>query len=302
MFVASIILCIASGLAMAFQSPTNTALSTHVGNAQATLISFGGGVIVLAVGVLLFGQGDLGALAQAPAWEWLGGLYGVIVVIVVTYATPVLGVALTITAIMLGQLCMGVVIDSAGLFLVSPIAISPLRAIGLLLVAVGIVAIYADKKMRQEKSKGNKGGTLAMTALSFASGVGSAIQAPTNAALSTHVGNIEASLVSFVGGFILILVYTLVMYRGKLKPIRKIAPWKFLGGVYGAAVVFIVVIATPYLGVGLLLVSQVLGQLGGAMLIDAKGLLLSPKVGLSKLRVAGVVVIAFGIVLIALAA
>ena len=77
MYALLIALVAATGFAMAFQSPTNTELSKVVGNAEATLVSFAGGTLILGALVLLVHQGNLALLDQTPPWQWLGGLYGV---------------------------------------------------------------------------------------------------------------------------------------------------------------------------------------------------------------------------------
>ena len=132
---------VAAGLAMALQSPTNSALSQKVGNAQATLVSFAGGTALLLVLALTIGQGDLTKLVGVSWWQVLGGLYGAFMVLSITYAVPVLGVALTLTVIMAGQLSMGMVIDANGLFHAQYIPITPLRLLGVAVVVAGIVLV-----------------------------------------------------------------------------------------------------------------------------------------------------------------
>ena len=59
-------LAIVSGLCMAFQSPTNATLSRHVGNLQATCVSFGGGAICLLILMLIIGTGDISLVGPRP--------------------------------------------------------------------------------------------------------------------------------------------------------------------------------------------------------------------------------------------
>ena len=303
----AIVLSLIAGLCKATQSPTNAALSKDVGNAQATLISFTGGTILLLVLSLLFGSGDLSRIAEAPAWQLLGGVYGVILVFTITYATPVLGVALTLTIVMFGQLAMGVIIDSFGLLGVQQLDISPLRVLGVLIVALGIVCIYRDQmkvhssnaafdKSPKQKHASSKVGILfIMTCLA---GIGSAAQAATNSALAVSVGTIEASFISFVTGMLVILVFTLIKTKGNFRPITHSAPWKFLGGAYGAATVYFVVLATPYLGVGLLMAVMMLGQLVGAAVVDSRGWFQAKRLPIDAWRLAGMIIIALGVVVV----
>ena len=292
---------VAAGLAMALQSPTNSALSQKVGNAQATLVSFAGGTALLLVLALTIGQGDLTKLVGVSWWQVLGGLYGAFMVLSITYAVPVLGVALTLTVIMAGQLSMGMVIDANGLFHAQYIPITPLRLLGVAVVVAGIVLVYIGRKRGMGTAKAVKHSKARMALLlgiCFLSGVGGAIQAPTNASLGAAIGTVEASFVSFAGGLVLIFIYSLVITKGHFASLRGISKWKMLGGVYGAGNVICVTTATPTLGVSLLMGCLMFGQLGGGMVIDAKGWFATKQIRVDAWRCIGVVLIAAGIVIV----
>lgn len=293
---------------MAFQSPTNTELSKVVGNAEATLVSFAGGTLILGVFVLFVHQGNLALLAQTPPWQWLGGLYGVFIVLIITYAVPVLGVALTLTAIMFGEIAMGMVIDTFGWFASATIPFSLPRVAGCAVIAVGIALVYYGQ-MRTHRVDGHAskesggstsrfgGRAFAMLMLSLLAGVGGACQAPTNATLGVTVGTLEASFVSFAGGTILVGIYALIVNRRKLRSIRPSAPWTWLGGLYGAAGVFVIALATPTIGVGIAVTCVTLGQLAGGLAIDGFGLMRCEKIHLDRWRIVGMLAIAAGILL-----
>lgn len=305
MFAFAIMLALACGLAQAFQSPTNTELSRHVGNAEATLVSFTGGTLVLAVLVALFGQGDLSRVTDVPPWQLIGGLYGVIVVITITYAAPVLGIALTLTTLMLGQLVMGMVVDTFGLLGATAVPFNGLRLVGCLVIAAGILLVHIGKTglhagRANAASGGHAGRASAMLAISFAAGMGGAMQVSTNTTLSATVGTLEASLVSFFGGFLLILAFTLITTRGHLTPLGEAPKWSLTGGLYGGAGVLLTIIATPHLGVGIMVATMLAGQLIGGLAIDAFGLLRAPRVKPNGWRVAGIAAIVCGIALVAL--
>lgn len=295
------ILAIGAGLAMAFQSPTNATLSRYVGNLQATCISFGGGVIALAVLVMLAGDGDLTKITDASWWQLLGGLYGVCIVLGITYAIPRLGAALTSTILMLGQITMGAFLDTFGLLQLQSMPLAPGRVAGCLIVLAGIIFVYIGKR-KQENGKGpNKGNPAVITFLLLA-GVAGALQSPTNMALAVHVGTIEASLVSFVVGFVLILVITLIATKGR--PLQKkkegIRWWMTTGGIYGGAAVFINIVTVPHLGSTFLLIATMLGQLSGGMLVDSFGLLRTAKIKSNGWRWAGMAIITAGVIIVAL--
>ena len=302
MLVLTLFVVIAAGVLMGFQSPTNTELSRHIGNFQATTVSFFGGMMILALAVALFGSGDLTQIVNVPWWQLIGGIYGVCVVLVITFAAPVLGIALTLTFLMFGQIVVGMVIDQFGLMLITAAPLNSVRIIGCIAVGIGILFVYFGKKGGSAGS-GSSSKRLIMGILAFLGGVAGGIQAPTNTALAASVGKIEASFVSFVGGFLTILIVTLILQKGKLNPMRGqgIKPWMVIGGFYGSIAVFTTILATPVLGVALMMACTMLGQLGGGILIDSFGLLRSEKVVMNKWRYIGVIAIGIGIVLVAYA-
>ena len=302
--IGAVLLAAFAGICNSMQGPTNTALSRTSGRAQATFVSFAGGTILLGVMVLFFGQGDLTAVARVPWWQCITGLYGFLVIVSVVYSTPRLGIALTLMVLMFGKLTMGACIDAFGLITGNPVPVSGQRVLGLALVAVGIILVsigrmrYAASTGSQQP-QGNTGSVLAFLLVAIA-GCGNAIQAPTLAALSSATGSMEASLVNFIGGLLLATAYVLISQRGKLQSMKGSKPWQYLGGMYGTIIVLIVIAVTPVLGVGLLVACQMLGQLTGGMVIDARGWLGCNRIPVNAWRVTGVLFVAAGVFTIAL--
>jgi len=295
-----LVLAIICGFCTAFQSPTNATLSRHIGNLQATCVSFGGGTVCLAVLMFIIGTGDLGNIVYAQWWQLLGGIYGVAIVLAITYGIPRLGAALTTTILMLGQIATGAVLDTFGLMNLPRVPLENARIIGCLVVLAGIIIVYIGKR-KQEAGRTYGKGTAVVAVCLVLAGMGGAVQAPTNNALSAYIGTIEASFVSFFGGFIIILIIALIATKGHLFKNRKsgIEWWMLTGGAYGAAVVFINLVAVPYLGSAALLIATMLGQLTGGMLIDSFGLLRTNKIKANSWRWAGMAIIAAGVVIIA---
>jgi bacterial/archaeal transporter family-2 protein len=138
-----------SGLAVALATLGGLAGSVQV----AVMGRFGGRVGVLealtfstaiqltfSLVILLAARGGIGGLAhvnRTPAWMWIGGLMGLTVVSAITFAQPRIGATATIGILIAGQLVMGAIIDRFGLFGVDRIAISPLRAVGIVLLGIG---------------------------------------------------------------------------------------------------------------------------------------------------------------------
>jgi len=90
--------------------------------------------------LLLAARGGIGGLQHAvrtPAWMWIGGLMGLLVVTAITFAQPRIGATATIGILIAGQLVMGAAIDRFGLFGVDRIGISGPRAAGIVLLGIG---------------------------------------------------------------------------------------------------------------------------------------------------------------------
>ena len=96
---------------------------------------------IIATAVLLVLRQSLAGFGDAlrsPWWYWVGGGgMGVVVVLSITVVTPRIGAAATIGLLIAGQLAMGVVIDTYGLFGVDKVALSWPRILGVLLLAAG---------------------------------------------------------------------------------------------------------------------------------------------------------------------
>ncbi len=102
--------------------------------------------LVLAASILLVARGGTGSLAaglHAPAWMWIGGLMGLIVVFSITFAQPRIGASATIGILIGGQLVAGAAIDRFGLFGVDQIGLSWTRLLGLALLAAGAALTIA---------------------------------------------------------------------------------------------------------------------------------------------------------------
>ena len=76
-----IALMVFGGCLVALQSPVNAALSRTVGILESSFVSFAGGTLFLGLAVLFFGRGQLLRLTEAPSWQWIGGVFGAIMVL-----------------------------------------------------------------------------------------------------------------------------------------------------------------------------------------------------------------------------
>ena len=135
----TIAFCLLAGLAGGVQVAVNGALGGRIGVLEATAFNLILSALLL-VGVVVALRQTAGGIADGvrePAWMWLGGVMGAIIVTAITLGPPRIGTFATIALLIAGQLAMGVVIDALGLFGVERIPISWERVVGVVLLAGG---------------------------------------------------------------------------------------------------------------------------------------------------------------------
>ena len=139
----SMVAVVLAGGATALQAPTNAKLMGAVGSpVNAAFVSFAVGTAALGIlAVILQARPDAAAVRALPWYAWVGGLYGAIFVVAAAWGVPRLGVALTITLMVAGQLLIGVILDHFGAFGMPAQPISWGRVAGILLVICGVVVV-----------------------------------------------------------------------------------------------------------------------------------------------------------------
>ena len=139
----AIIAVILAGGATALQAPTNAKLMGAVGSpVNAAFVSFAIGTAALGIlAVILQARPDVAAARGLPWYVWIGGLYGAIFVVAAAWGVPRLGVALTITLMVAGQLLVGLVLDHFGAFGAPQNPISLGRIAGIALVLAGVLMV-----------------------------------------------------------------------------------------------------------------------------------------------------------------
>src|SRR5215204_2460254 len=113
---------------VALQGPINSQLGKTIGNQQAAFFSFLTGTIILAViaGLVKGGFGQISEARTLAPQYLVGG---------------VLGAGGIVAATIAGQLTMSVIIDQFGLLGLDKDPISAMKAIGVLLLAVGTLLV-----------------------------------------------------------------------------------------------------------------------------------------------------------------
>jgi bacterial/archaeal transporter family-2 protein len=139
-----LLLALVAGAMMPTQAAINNKLAGYVESPiAAAFISFLVGTIGLFIYMLATGTslGNLFNIKEAPPIAWLGGLLGAFFVTCTVILAPRIGVAMTFSLIVAGQMLITLVLDHFG-FLGLPIKeISLARVGGILLITAGVVII-----------------------------------------------------------------------------------------------------------------------------------------------------------------
>ena len=140
--VAVVLTAVVGGF-VALQGPINSQLGKTIGNQQAAFFSFATGTIILAV-IAGLAKGGFGQIQEARtlAPQYLiGGLLGACYVSCVLITVRTLGAGGIVAATVAGQLTLGVALDQFGLLGLDKDPISAMKALGVVLLAVGTLLV-----------------------------------------------------------------------------------------------------------------------------------------------------------------
>lgn len=94
--------------------------------------------------LMIFLARDRVPLFSLPGWQLTGGLLGPGYVLILTIVTPTIGIAMTITGVLAGQVCKSLLIDHFGWFGSPRRKIDRRRVIALLFIVAALVLIAVD--------------------------------------------------------------------------------------------------------------------------------------------------------------
>ncbi len=139
-----LLVALLAGAMMPTQAATNNKMAAFVESpVLAAFISFAVGTAALFVYLLLAGVplANLSGVREAPLVTWAGGLLGAFFVAATVSLVPRLGVAMTFSLIIAGQMIVTLVIDHFGLLGIPVKEISFARIGGILLITAGVILI-----------------------------------------------------------------------------------------------------------------------------------------------------------------
>lgn len=271
--ISAVVALLTGGLS-SLQSRSNGELAQVLGAAAwASVWSFVSGLALLtALLALPSTRRGLGRIKDAVAagelrwWELLGGVFGAIFVAVQTIAVPALGVAMFTVGIVGGQTANALLVDKFGLGPAGRTPITPVRAGAALLTFVGVVLAAS--------SRGGSGQlALVPLLLAVAAGAGVAVQSAVNGRTNQVSGTpLASSWVNFAFGLTFLLALAVgELATGQIHPPRTLAApwWSLLGGLIGVIYVCVSVVVVARLGVLVMTLLVLTGQLVSAVMMDA---------------------------------
>jgi transporter family-2 protein len=129
------------------------------------------------------------------------------------------------------------------------------------------------------------------------------IQGPVNARLRLAVDSpVLSAAISFLsGGVLLLCIMATGAFGGTgvgLMGLRSAPWWAFLGGALGVGFVLGAIVAIPQVGVVVVICSAILGQMVGSYLADTLGWFGVERVPFNPVRLAGIVLLVLGVLLV----
>jgi transporter family-2 protein len=297
--IGGVTLAVAGGTLVAAQTRINGALAGEVGSGVgAAVISFGSGLIVLTIAVLAFAParaglarvGDLLRKGDLRWWECAGGACGAFLVASQGLTVGALGVAIFIVSLVGGQSVSSLFVDRAGLAPGGPRPITANRAIGTALTVLAVLLAVSGRI--------GTPAALALAILPVVAGFGTAWQTAMNGRVrQASAGVMATTFVNFaVGTVALLLTFGIeVAIAGKPTGTLPPQPWYYLGGSLGIVFIAIAAALVRHIGVLLLGLSQIAGQVGGAVVVDLVAPAGDAHLGATTLAGAALTLVAVGI-------
>ncbi len=142
-------LAVLVGCLVPLQGAINSRLGTVTGQPLlATLISFSGGLVAIALAVVITTRGlpKWTAVGPTPFYLFLGGLPGVAFVLTTLWLAPKIGIAVTLCGLIVGQLSMSIAFDQFGWLGLPVKEITVQRIVGVAFLIAGTLLVVRGGK------------------------------------------------------------------------------------------------------------------------------------------------------------
>ena len=292
------------GVLTPIQTAANSRLRQYVVSPFiASLVSFSIGTIFLLI-VTLCDKGsifiDKELLSSLPWWAWLGGVCGLWGLTVNIIIFPKLGAMQTALMPMLGQIIMGIIIDSFGLLQSPHFQFTFLRFISVVIILMGMLMVIYQKSTGQQGER-----KLIWQIIGISGGVVFAMQPSMNSLLSIGLySSVHSAFISFFTATIVLIIIALIVPSNRIH-IPQIFSlerpwWTWLGGIIGGTFVTGFAFFASKTGIGVLLVTSICGLLANSLAIDKFGWFGNPKRKIRTIQYLGLLFVIVGIMILRL--
>lgn len=274
----ALVFSVLMGALYAVQSRVNGELGQQLGDGfTAAVISFGSGLVILSLGLVMFRRGRRGLQLVARAvsakdlawWHLFGGLAGALFVLSQGLVAAPLGIALFTVAIVAGQTVSGVLMDRFGIGPGGRRRLHASKIVGALLALVAVAFTVSSEL--------HGSGAPWLLALPLLAGLGQGWQQAVNGQVrATARSALTATFLNFLTGTAALMLAALghgllVGFTFDLPG----NPWLYTGGIIGCIFIAGAALVVRTTGVLMLGLSIVAGQLVCALVLD----LLAPSAG-----------------------
>jgi bacterial/archaeal transporter family-2 protein len=135
----AIVVCLVAGLAGALQAAIMGRFGERIGVVEALAFASIVTTTLSLLALVAVRRSFDGVVegARAPVWMWSAGLMSALIVFAIALGPPRIGTTTTIALLIAGNLIMAAIVDQFGLFGLERIELTPIRILGLGLLAVG---------------------------------------------------------------------------------------------------------------------------------------------------------------------
>ncbi|WP_213607851.1 DMT family transporter [Pseudoalteromonas sp.] len=134
-----ILLTFMGGMGLSVEAGLLGPLGSEVGELWATFSIFAVGAALTFLLMLFFSPRNIPSFFSQPPSLLLGGVLGPVYVVILTIATPNIGIAMTMIGILAGQIFKSLIIDHYGLFGTTERKIDVKRIIALAFIIISLV-------------------------------------------------------------------------------------------------------------------------------------------------------------------
>lgn len=136
--VGLVFIAILAGAAITLQGQFMGLMDKTIGTRESVFITYASGGLLASFIILLAKGGKLGIWKTVPWYAFTAGFLGLIIVGSIGYVVPRMGVAAAFTLILASQFGLAVLIDHYGLFGAEFRAFDITRAVGLVVLFIGV--------------------------------------------------------------------------------------------------------------------------------------------------------------------